>query len=92
MGEKAGVSPGASLMSIKVIGDDGIGTDESIILGIDRVCDLAEQARKSGLWPTDDMYPNIINISLGGEDDGDLDNHHQVSLHGENLGDDADAQ
>ena len=79
MGEKAGVSPGASLMSIKVIGDDGIGTDESIILGIVMVCDLAEQARKSGLWPTDDMYPNIINISLGGEDDGDLDNPVRVA-------------
>ena len=74
MGEKAGVSPGASLMNIKVINDDGIGSDESIILGIDKVCDLAEAARKGGLWPTDDMYPNVINLSLGGEDDGDEDN------------------
>ncbi len=73
-GEKAGVSPGASLMNIKVISDEGIGTDESIILGIDKVCDLAEAARKSGLWPTDDMYPNVINLSFGGEDDGDPDN------------------
>jgi len=38
------------------------------------VCDLAEAARKSGLWPTDDMYPNVVNLSLGGEDDGDPDN------------------
>ena len=74
LGEKAGVSPGASLMNIKVISDEGIGTDESIILGIDKVCDLAEAARKSGLWPTDDMYPNVINLSFGGEDDGDPDN------------------
>jgi len=73
-GEKAGVSPGASLMNIKVINDEGVGTDESIILGIDKVCDLAEAARKSGLWPTDDMYPNVVNLSLGGEDDGDPDN------------------
>ena len=62
LGEKAGVSPGASLMNIKVISDEGIGTDESIILGIDKVCDLAEAARKSGLWPTDDMYPNVIKM------------------------------
>jgi len=54
--------------------DVGIGSDESIILGIDKVCDLAEAARKKGLWPTDEMYPNIINLSLGGEDDGDDDN------------------
>ena len=74
LGEKAGVSPGASIMNIKVISDEGLGSDESIILGIDRVCDLAETARKKGLWPTDDLYPNVINLSLGGEDDGDADN------------------
>jgi len=73
-GEKAGVSPGASLFNIKVISDEGIGSDESIILGIDKVCDLAEAARKKGLSPTDDFYPNVINLSLGGEDDGDPDN------------------
>ncbi len=74
LGEKAGVSPGASIMNIKVIDDEGLGSDESIILGIDKVCDLAEVARKNGLWPTDDMCPNVINLSLGGEDDGDEDN------------------
>ncbi len=74
LGEKAGVSPGAVLMNIKVISDEGIGTDESIILGIDKVCDLAEAARKGGLWPTDEMYPNVVNLSFGGEDDGDPDN------------------
>ncbi len=73
-GQKAGVSPGASIINVKVINDDGIGSDESIILGIDKVCDLAEAARKKGLWPTDDLYPNVINLSLGGEDDGDPDN------------------
>ena len=78
-GEKAGVSPGARLFNIKVIGDDGIGNDESIILGIDRVCELAERARTDGLYPTDDMYPNVINISFGGEDDGDADNPVRVA-------------
>jgi serine protease AprX len=73
-GQKAGVSPGASIINVKVINDDGIGSDESIILGIDKICDLAEAARKKGLWPTDDLYPNVINLSLGGEDDGDPDN------------------
>jgi serine protease AprX len=74
VGEKAGISPGASIMNIKVVNDEGIASDESIILGIDKICDLAEAARKQGLWPTDDMYPNVINLSLGGEDDGDDDN------------------
>jgi len=79
LGEKTGVSPGASVMNIKVIDDEGIGSDESIILGIDKVCDLAEEARRNGLWPTDDMYPNVINLSLGGEDDGDEDNPVRVA-------------
>jgi serine protease AprX len=78
-GEKAGVSPGASLMNIKVIDDSGIGNDEGIILGIDKVCHLAEEARRKGLLPTDDMYPNVINLSLGGEDDGDPDNPVRVA-------------
>jgi serine protease AprX len=79
LGEKAGVSPGASLMNIKVISDEGIGTDEGIILGIDKVCDLAEEARRKGLSPTDDLYPNVINLSFGGEDDGDADNPVRVA-------------
>lgn len=74
LGSKAGMSPGAVLMNIKVISDEGIGNDEDIVMGIDRVCSLAEDARKKGLWPTDEMYPNVINLSLGAEDDGDPDN------------------
>ncbi len=74
LGEKAGASPGAAIINLKVINDDGIGSDESIILGIDTVCDMAEAARRNGLWPTDELYPNVINLSLGGEDDGDEDN------------------
>jgi serine protease AprX len=73
-GTKAGVSPGAVLFNIKVINDAGIGSDEAIVLGIDKVCHLAEQARTAGLLPTDELYPNVINLSLGGEDDGDPDN------------------
>jgi serine protease AprX len=72
--EKAGVSPGASLFNIKVINDQGVGTDEGIILGIDKVCEMAEAARRQGLLSTDELYPNVINLSLGGEDDGDPDN------------------
>ena len=73
-GEKAGIAPGAVLMNIKVISDEGVGNDEDIVLGINRVCELAEEARRKGLWPTDELYPNVINLSLGAEDDGDPDN------------------
>ncbi|OBW61901.1 S8 family peptidase [Dehalococcoides mccartyi] len=74
LGYKAGISPGATLMNIKVISDEGIGNDEDIVMGIDRVCELAEQARSKGFWATDELYPNVINLSLGAEDDGDPDN------------------
>lgn len=72
--QKTGVSPGAKVLNIKVIDDEGNGTDESIILGIDKVCELVEVARRNNLLSTDAMYPNVINFSLGGDDDGDSDN------------------
>jgi len=78
-GEKAGVSPGASILNIKVVNDGGIATDEEVILGIDKVCDLAEEARRKGLYPTDELYPNVLNISVGAEDDGDPDNPVRVA-------------
>lgn len=78
-GEKAGVSPGAVLFNIKVMNDEGIGTDEDIVLGIDEVCELAQRARMNGLYPTDDLYPNVINLSFGAEDDGDPDNPVRVA-------------
>ncbi len=72
--EKAGVSPGAWVMNIKVINDEGVGTDESVVDGIDLACDLAKRAKEDRLQATDKMYPNIVNLSLGGEDDGDPEN------------------
>ncbi|MDY6916936.1 MAG: S8 family serine peptidase [Chloroflexota bacterium] len=78
-GAEAGVSPGAILMNIKVLNDEGLGTDESVIMGIEEVCELAQAARVAGLLPTDDMYPNVINLSLGSEDDGDVDNPVRVA-------------
>ena len=56
LGSKSGVSPGAVLMNIKVINDEGIGNDEDIVFGIDRVCELAEEARKKGLWPCSNKW------------------------------------
>ena len=78
-GGKAGASPGGSTMNIKVINDEGMGTDETIALGIDEVCNMALKARTQGLYPTDEMYPNIINLSLGAPDDGDPDNPVRVA-------------
>jgi serine protease AprX len=78
-GEDAGVSPGAALMNIKTINDEGLGTDESLVRGIDEVCDLVAKARRQGLWPTEDLFPNVINMSLGAPDDGDPDNPVRIA-------------
>lgn len=72
--EEAGVSPGAKIINVKVMDDEGIGTDEEVVIGIDEVCQLARRARERGLFPTEDMYPNVMNLSFGAEDDGDPDN------------------
>lgn len=78
-GEKAGVSPGAAIMNVKVINDEGLGTDESIVLGIDDVCKHVRAAREKGLLLSDDAFPNVLNLSFGTEDDGDLENPVRVA-------------
>ncbi|MCL0079823.1 S8 family serine peptidase [Dehalococcoidia bacterium] len=76
---RAGVSPGASIINIKVLDDEGIGTDETVVMGIDKVCQLAQDAREAGRWPTDEMYPNIINVSIGAEDTGEVDDPMRIA-------------
>jgi len=76
---KAGVAPGARLMDIKVLNDKGIGTEETVVEGIEEVCELVEEALINGSHPTDDMFPNVINLSLGSEDDADPDNPVRVA-------------
>jgi len=77
--EKTGVSPGTSIMNIKVIGDEGLATEEEVVLGIERVCELVMEALQAGLQYTDPLWPNVINLSLGAEDDGDEDSPMRVA-------------
>ncbi len=53
---KQGFAPGAQLLNIKVIGDDGNGEEEDVVMGIEEA--IAQGAK-------------IINLSFGGEDKGD---------------------
>ncbi|MCL0088764.1 S8 family serine peptidase [Dehalococcoidia bacterium] len=76
---RGGVSPGASIINIKVLDDEGIGTEETVVMGIDKVCQLAQDAREAGRWPTDEMYPNIINVSIGAEDTGEVDDPMRIA-------------
>ncbi|MBM4445690.1 MAG: peptidase S8 [Chloroflexi bacterium] len=75
----SGVAPGAALMNIKVLNDDGEGTDEMLINGIDAVCQLVEAAIRDGKAANHPDRPNVINISAGAADDGDPDNPVRVA-------------
>ena len=75
----AGVAPGARVMNIKVLSDEGIGSEETVVEGIEEIIELVEAARRDGIHPTEDLYPNVINLSLGSEDDGDPDNPVRVA-------------
>jgi serine protease AprX len=57
------IAPRCDLIDIKVIDDSGVGTDEGVVLGISEVISL-KQTRA-------DIFPYVINLSLGKEDDGD---------------------
>ncbi len=57
------VAPQCDIIDIKVIGDEGFGTDEAVVLGIGEVINLKETRS--------DLFPYVINLSLGKADDGD---------------------
>lgn len=68
------ISPQARVMNIKVMDDEGIGTEETVVMGIEEVCALAKEAKDKGMPATEFLYPNVINLSLGSLDDGDPNN------------------
>ncbi len=74
-GEEQGLAPGARVMNIKVLDDDGSGTTESVVLGIEHVIKLREE--HPGL--DDPLRPGCINLSLGSEDTGDPDDPLRVA-------------
>jgi serine protease AprX len=74
LSKECGIAPGAKIMNIKVIGDDGVGTEEWLILGLDECRRIVDEAKASGLSYFDPMYLNAVNCSVGATDDGDPDN------------------
>lgn len=79
-GVESGLAPGAKVMNIKVLNDDGTGSTENLILGINEVHELFVNAVYGELPYGDPMYPNAVNISLGAPDDGDPDNPLRLAI------------
>lgn len=58
-------APKAGILNLKVLGDNGEGTEEEVTLAIDDCIDLQET--------NPDLAPIVINLSLGAADDGNPD-------------------
>ena len=67
----ASIAPQCGIINIKVLDKNGEGTEEEVALGIDYAMELRE------ISP--DIAPWVINLSLGGPDDGNPDNPLRVA-------------
>ncbi len=56
------IAPQCGVLNMKVLNDKGTGTEEEVVLAIDKCIDLHEQGSE--------FAPSIINLSLGVPDDG----------------------
>jgi len=79
-GTECGMAPNAYLWNIKVLDDNGEGTEENAVLGIEHCMEKEIEGDRLGLAITDPMELNLLNISWGGPDDGDPDNPIRVAL------------
>lgn len=60
------VAPEANILNMKVMDDNGDGTEEEVVMAIDDCIDLLESGSE--------YAPHVINLSLGAPDDGNPDN------------------
>ena len=79
-GEDQGGAPGVGVMNIKVLDDNGVGTEEEVVAGLEEVRELLEYQFSRGKGYTDEMTPGGINMSFGGPDDGDPDNPIRAAI------------
>lgn len=73
IGEEQGICPEGYIMNIKVLGDDGSGTEEWAVMGVEYVIELKKRAEEAGLDYSDPMYPSGCICSWGTDDTGDPD-------------------
>jgi len=79
-GQEAGILPEGSVLSFKVINDDGTGTVESVIDALDVIIRMRRTAVDKGGMMTDPDWINGVNMSLGVEDDGDPNNPLRAAI------------
>lgn len=60
------VAPGAGILNMKVLDDKGEGTEEEVVMAIDKCIELQ--------YTYPDVAPSIINLSVGSADDLNFDN------------------
>lgn len=65
------VAPLANILDLKVLDDNGTGTEEEVVLAIDEVIALHDE--------NSEFAPCVINLSLGSPDDGDPYNPMRVA-------------
>ena len=65
------VAPQCGILNMKVVNDVGVGTEEEIVLALDDIIDMYDRQ--------DSLTPCVINMSLGGADDGDPDNIMRIA-------------
>ncbi len=64
------VAPLCNILNIKVLDNQGKGSEEEVVLGIDHLISLGDT--------NPELVPSVINLSLGSPDDGNPDNPLRV--------------
>jgi len=78
-GEESGMSPGVNILNLKVLDDDGVGTEESCVMALEHVMALQKEREAAGANPLDPLWTNMINCSWGAEDQGNPNNPIRVA-------------
>lgn len=65
------VAPLCNILNLKVLNDEGVGTEEEVVLAIEECLDLYDTQS--------DIAPTVINLSLGSPDDGNPNNPMRVA-------------
>jgi len=78
--EESGLAPDAYLWNMRVLDENGEGSEENVVRALERCYELELEANEKGLSPDDPMDLNFVNMSFGSEDTGDPDNPIRAAI------------